>query len=67
MLISPLNVCAVTLARPSPIVNTICPSRRLVPGGSVIGKFAVTPPLIVSEREIGEIFDKLARVIRAGA
>jgi beta-alanine--pyruvate transaminase len=28
---------------------------------------AVTPPLIVSEREIGEIFDKLARVIRAVA
>ena len=28
---------------------------------------ALTPPLIVSEREIGEIFDKLARVIRAGA
>jgi beta-alanine--pyruvate transaminase len=28
---------------------------------------AVTPPLIVSEAEIGEIFDKLARVIRAVA
>jgi beta-alanine--pyruvate transaminase len=28
---------------------------------------ALTPPLIVSEREIGEIFDKVARVIRAVA
>ncbi len=26
---------------------------------------ALTPPLIVSESEIGEIFDKVARVIRA--
>ena len=34
---------------------------------SVGETLAVTPPLIVSEREIGEIFDKLARVIRAGA
>jgi beta-alanine--pyruvate transaminase len=28
---------------------------------------AVTPPLIASEREIAEIFDKLGRVIRAVA
>ena len=28
---------------------------------------ALTPPLIVSEREIGEIFDRVARVIRAVA
>jgi beta-alanine--pyruvate transaminase len=28
---------------------------------------ALTPPLIVSEREIGEIFAKVARVIRAVA
>ncbi len=28
---------------------------------------ALTPPLIVSEDQIGEIFDKLAKVIRAGA
>jgi beta-alanine--pyruvate transaminase len=26
---------------------------------------ALSPPLIVSEADIGEIFDKLARVIRA--
>src|SRR5438477_1848244 len=34
---------------------------------SVGETLAVTPPLIVSEREIDEIFEKLARVIRAGA
>ena len=28
---------------------------------------ALTPPLIVSEREIAEIFEKVARVIRAVA
>jgi beta-alanine--pyruvate transaminase len=28
---------------------------------------AVTPPLIVSEAQVGEIFDKIARVIRAVA
>jgi len=28
---------------------------------------AVTPPLIVSESQVGEIFDKLARLIRAVA
>jgi beta-alanine--pyruvate transaminase len=28
---------------------------------------ALTPPLIVSEAEIGEIFEKVARVIRAVA
>ena len=26
---------------------------------------AITPPLIVSEAQIGEIFDKVGRVIRA--
>jgi len=34
---------------------------------SVGETLAVTPPLIVSEREIGEIFEKLGRVIRAVA
>jgi beta-alanine--pyruvate transaminase len=34
---------------------------------SVGDTLAVTPPLIVSEAEIGEIFDKLAKVIRASA
>jgi beta-alanine--pyruvate transaminase len=32
---------------------------------TVADSIAVTPPLIVSEAQIGEIFDKVAKVIRA--
>src|SRR2546423_5688405 len=44
----PLKVLAVTLALPSPIVKSMRPSLRLLPGGIVIGTSVSTSPLNVS-------------------